>query len=123
LTRIAIIEDSRIDRCYAATCLSKAGWQVDSIEPMETLPILGLLLENPPALLVLDYMLPQLRGDAIAEVCHRNPALKAMPILVLTAHQDPGLERRLLALGVREVLHKPVKRNHLVEAVRRHLPG
>jgi len=123
VTRIAIIEDSRIDQCFEAACLRKAGWLVDSIEPTETLAILGHLLEHPPDLLVLDYLLPQLKGDGIAEVCHRHPKLMDIPILVLTAHQDPGLERRLLALGVREVLHKPVRRNQLVDAVRRHLPG
>ncbi len=118
---IAISEDSRIERCYVAACLRKAGWTVDSIEPKGTIPIVGQLLKNPPALLVLDYMLPQVRGDSIADVCNRHPELKNIPILVLTAHQDPALTQRLMVLGVRDVLYKPIKANQLIEAVKKHL--
>ena len=122
MAHISIIEDSRIDQCYSAAILRKEGWSVDIIEPTEILAIIDLLVEHPPSLLLLDYMLPQLRGDTIAEVCRRHPVLKNIPILVLTAHQDPGLSLRLLTLGVREVLYKPIPQKQLVEAVRRYLP-
>jgi CheY-like chemotaxis protein len=121
LTHIAIIEDSPIEQCYQAACLRKAGWKVDSIDPTGTIAIVGHLLENPPSLLVLDYMLHQFQGDAIADVCNRHPDLKEIPIIVLTAHKDPALCQRLLTLGVREVLHKPIKANHLVAVVRKYL--
>jgi two-component system phosphate regulon response regulator PhoB len=123
MARIAVIEDSRIDRSYQAAVLRKAGWEVAFIEPTETLVMIGQLLENPPDLLLLDYMLPQLRGDSIAEVCHRHPVLKTIPIVVLTAHKEASLRQRLLALGVREVLYKPISQFLLAEAVQRHLPG
>jgi two-component system phosphate regulon response regulator PhoB len=123
MTRIAIIEDSPIDRSYQAAVLRKAGWQVEFIEPTETLVMIGQLLDNPPDLILLDYMLPQLRGDSIAAVCHRHPVLKTIPILVLTAHQEPSLRQRLRALGVKEVLLKPISQFLLSEAVQRHLPG
>lgn len=123
MTRIALIDDSRIDECYVSACLRKAGWAVEPIASDDSLGIIGQLLERPPDLLVLDYMLPKLKGDAIAEVCHQHPALKEMPIIVLTAHRDPELNRRLRLLGVKEVLYKAIKHNHLIHAVRRHLPA
>jgi two-component system phosphate regulon response regulator PhoB len=123
MVRIAIIEDSPIDRSYQSAVLRKAGWEVVIFEPEDPMVLIGQLLDQPPHLLLLDYMLPQLRGDSIAALCHRHPVLQNIPIVVLTAHQEPSLRQRLLALGVREVLLKPISQFLLVEAVKRHLPG
>ena len=123
MVRIAIIEDSPLDRSFQTMVLRKAGWEVVLVEPENPLVLIGQLLDQPPHLLLLDYMLPQLRGDSIAELCHRHPVLQAIPIVVLTAHKDAGLDQRFRALGVREVLFKPISPVQLVEAVRRHLPG
>jgi CheY-like chemotaxis protein len=123
MVRIAIIEDSPIDRAYQAAVLRKAGWEAEFIEPTEPLVMIGQLLENPPDLLLLDYMLPHLRGDGIAELCHRHPVLKHLPIVVLTAHQDVDLVPRFRALGVKEVLFKPISQFLLAGVVQRHLPG
>jgi CheY-like chemotaxis protein len=123
MVRIAIVEDSPLDRSYQTAVLRKAGWEVVIVEPEDPLVLIGQLMDRPPHLLLLDYMLPKLRGDSIAELCHRHPVLQAIPILVLTVHKDAGLGQRLLALGVREVLFKPISPFQLVEAVRRHLPG
>lgn len=121
MVRIAIIEDSPIDRSYQAAVLRKAGWEVAFVEPSEPLVMIGQLLENPPDLILLDYMLPHLRGDSIAELCHRHPVLKHVPIVVLTAHQDPALRERLRALGVKEVLFKPISQFLLAGVVQRYL--
>jgi CheY-like chemotaxis protein len=123
VAHIAIIEDSPIDRSYQAAVLRKAGWEVAFVEPTEPLVMIGQLLENPPDLLLLDYMLPNLRGDSIAELCHRHPALKHIPIVVLTAHQDLDLVPRFRALGVKEVLFKPISQFLLTGVVQKHLPG
>ena len=123
MVRIAIVEDSPLDRSFQTAVLRKAGWEVVIVEPEDPLVLIGQLLDQPPHLLLLDYMLPKLRGDSIAELCHRHPVLQAIPIVVLTAYQEPSLRQRLLALGVREVLYKPISTFQLVEAVRRHLPG
>ena len=123
MVRIAIIEDSSLDRSYQTAVLRKAGWEVVIVEPEDPLVLIGQLLDRPPHLLLLDYMLPKLRGDSIAELCHRHPVLQAIPIVVLTAHKDAGLGPRLLSLRVREVLYKPISQFQLVEAVKRHLPG
>ena len=123
MVRIAIVEDSPLDRSYQTAILRKAGWEVVIVEPENPLVLIGQLLDRPPHLLLLDYMLPQLRGDSIAELCHRHPVLKNIPIVVLTAHKDAGLGPRLLALGVREVFYKPISQFQLVEALKRHLPG
>lgn len=123
MVRIAIVEDSPLDRSYQTAVLRKAGWEVVIVEPENPLVLIGQLLDRPPHLLLLDYMLPQLRGDSIAELCHRHPVLKNIPIVVLTAHREAGLDQRFRALGVREVLFKPISQFQLVEAVKRHLPG
>lgn len=71
----------------------------------------------PPALVVVDRMLPD--GDGLAfcrEVAARVPGL---PIIVLTAQWDPSLPDRALAAGAAACLPKPFELEEFERTVRR----
>jgi CheY-like chemotaxis protein len=71
----------------------------------------------PPALVLLDLMMPVMNGWEFLEARARDPALQAIPVLVLTAsepEQVPG------AVGI---LRKPFDLDDLIGAVARHARG
>jgi two-component system, chemotaxis family, chemotaxis protein CheY len=70
-----------------------------------------------PVLVLLDLMMPVMNGWAFLEEVVKHPALREIPVLVLTAsepEQVPG------AVGI---LRKPFDLNVLIEAVERHARG
>ena len=75
----------------------------------------------PPDLILLDIMMPGMDGY---EVCRRlkdDPALRAIPVIFLTAKSDPDDERRGLELGAVDYITKPISPAIVLARVRTHL--
>jgi len=73
-----------------------------------------------PDLVLLDLMMPGLDGFNIVEAMHKNPSLRSIPILVMTAKELSVGERSRLSGRVEQVLAKDAGRPvNLVQWVRR----
>jgi PAS domain S-box-containing protein len=69
---------------------------------------LAVAESNPPDLVLLDVMMPQMDGF---ETCRRfkaNPKLANIPIVFITALSSSGAEIEGLSLGATDYLHKPI---------------
>lgn len=108
MTRIAIVDDSRLARTFALTVLRKAGHEAFEIDPLSIFEVLKVLREAPPAILLMDYLMPGCPGNSLVRACHEDPVLKEMKIIVCTAHRDEEVKERLDRLGVAAFLHKPL---------------
>jgi CheY-like chemotaxis protein len=115
--RIMIVDDSRLARTFTSACLSKTGHQVEEVEPTSLFDVVKLVKASVPDLLIMDFLMPQCPGTSLARVCHDDAALRAMRILVLTAHRDEEVARRLANMGVAEVMYKPFEPQALVDTV------
>jgi len=115
--RIMIVDDSRLARTFTAACLRKHGHDVQEVEPESLFDVLKVVKESIPDLLIMDFLMPQCPGTSLARVCHDDAALRAMRILVLTAHRDEEVARRLANMGVAEVMYKPFEPQALVDTV------
>ena len=71
-------------------------------------------------LLLTDEAMPNLTGGELAEEVRRIRA--DLPILIMTGHGGAQLAQRAAAVGVKEVLGKPLRGNELAEAIARVLP-
>lgn len=119
MVRIAIVDDSRIDRRFAATCLTWGGFEVDEIDPWSLDQVIQTLSEAPPDLLLLDAMIPFCGGDLIARVCRDLQALRKMRILVYTAHPDEQVLPRFGGIEVEGFIRKPCRPKHMLDTVQR----
>lgn len=63
---------------------------------------------SPPALVLLDLLVPRVRGFKVLEWMRSRPALKDVPVAVVTTSIDPMDRRRADQLGVVAYLCKPV---------------
>jgi len=60
-----------------------------------------------PDLIMMDVLMPERDGlDAMAAI-HRDRALCAIPVVLMTARAEPADERRYLELGAVGVIRKP----------------
>jgi two-component system phosphate regulon response regulator PhoB len=121
--RIAIVDDSRLVRTFAAACLRKEGHEVLEIEPNSIFEVMRTMKEAVPDLMIMDFLMPNCPGTSLARACHEDPDLREMKVVMLTAHHDAEVTQRLRNMGVVAVLFKPVEAQVLAETVRDLLAG
>ncbi len=70
---------------------------------------LELASEDPPDLILLDIMMPEMDGNEVCRQLKSDERLKNIPIIFITALSDTATELQSLALGAADFLHKPFK--------------
>ena len=111
--RVLVVDDEPSVQEVARAYLEREGFFVDSA--MDGRDALAVIERRPPQLIVLDLMLPGVRGE---EVAARVRERSDVPILMLTA--KAGEEQRLTGfrLGADDYLVKPFSPRELVARVK-----
>lgn len=105
MAKILLIEDEAALREIVAFNLQSAGHSV--VESDNANDALMLLDELLPDLVLLDIMLPGLKGDQFLSLLRGNPAFAQLPVIVVSAKNSEGDIVRLLELGADDYLTKP----------------
>jgi DNA-binding response OmpR family regulator len=79
---------------------------------------LALDRANPPALILLDLMLPGMSGTELCRRLRREPATRRTPIIILTARGSESERVEGLELGADDYVTKPFSVRELVARVR-----
>jgi len=74
---------------------------------------------DPPDLILLDLMLPDIDGFGVCEILRRHAATATIPIVILTAWATTDARSLGLELGALDYLTKPFSPKELVARVRR----
>lgn len=101
--------------------LGRAGFEVSSA--LDGDEALHRLHDNRPDVMVLDLMLPKRNGFEVLKAVKADPALRSLPVMVLTAKGQPQDRRLVEQIGVEGFLTKPFSNTDVVEAVRRLAQG
>lgn len=113
--RVLIVEDEPNIVESLSFVLQRAGYDVTSAADGEM--ALGLLRAATPDLLVLDLMLPGINGFEVLKAVKANPALGAVPVIVLTAKGQARDRRMAEDIGVEGFMTKPFSNREFVELV------
>jgi excisionase family DNA binding protein len=73
--------------------------------------------EFQPDVIVLDYMLPDINGNAVCRTIRSDPALKDVKIIMVSGVVNPDDVGRLRSEGVDEFLQKPFSIEQLVNTI------
>ncbi|MDY6992896.1 MAG: PAS domain S-box protein, partial [Pseudomonadota bacterium] len=79
--------------------------------------VLERLLEERPAVILMDIQMPGMDGLEATRRIRRQNAYKNLPIIALTALTMPGDSERCFEAGVNEYLSKPVSPGELLHAI------
>lgn len=112
---ILVVEDDASMRRAVARFLDAAGFFPIAHESAEAFLEDGLL--PGVACLVVDIMLPGISGLELAERLVQTA--RPIPIVFISAHDEPILRERATSLGYREYLLKPFGGKQLVDAIER----
>jgi DNA-binding response OmpR family regulator len=112
--RILVVEDEAAILLGLVENLKFAGYEVISATDGET--GLRLAMNESPALIVLDIMLPGISGY---EICRKlREANRRMPILMLTARQDEFDKVHGFEMGADDYVTKPFSINELLSRIK-----
>lgn len=123
MPRIAIVDDSRLVRAFAAAALRAKGHEAVEVEPSSLFEVLRVLREAPVDLLLVDFLMPGCPGESLVRACREDEALRDLPILVVSAHRDEASLVRLQQMGISGFLLKPVDASTLANKVTEVLAG
>ncbi|VTS06000.1 response regulator [Tuwongella immobilis] len=101
---ILVVEDDFNIRDLTVRTLSRAGWQV--LQACNGREALSLPVEEPPALILLDLMMPEIDGFQYVEELRARNQWTDVPIVVVTAAELTEADRSRLQGRVQQVLQK-----------------
>ena len=118
--RILVAEDETLIRMDLVEMLTEAGYEVVA-EATNGEEALLLVAENPPDLILLDWMMPHVSG---LEVCRRlkmRPETRSIPIIMLSARSEEVDKVRGLETGADDYVIKPYSIVELMARLRAQL--
>jgi CheY-like chemotaxis protein len=110
---VAVLDDEPEMRKALRRLLACRGFRVEEYERGEDL--LAALGSQPLDYLLLDLHMPGINGFDVLEASRSRQI--PVPVIVITAHDEPGAAERVLALGASAYLKKPVDRDALLSAI------
>ena len=103
--RFLVVDDNRLNRLMLAQHLGQQGHQVTLAE--DGWQALSLLRGQPFDLMLLDIMMPVMDGYAVLEELHADPALRNLPVIVISALDEMDSVVRCIGMGAADYLTKP----------------
>jgi pilus assembly protein CpaE len=109
--RILVVDDTELNLKMVSAILVKDGYEV--ITARNGFEALELIKSAPPALAILDVMMPDMDGYTLCERLRKTPITAKIPIIILTALS--GVEDKIRAFdsGADDFLAKPFEPQEL----------
>ncbi|WP_232897177.1 phosphate regulon transcriptional regulator PhoB [Pontibaca salina] len=116
---ILLVEDETAQREVIRYNLAAEGYRVSEAGDGEE--ALLLVDENPPDLIILDWMMPKLSGIEVCRRLKRQNETRAIPVIMLSARSDEPDLVRGLETGADDYVVKPYSVAELIARVRANL--
>jgi len=114
--RILVVDDDRQIVRLVSAYLQQDGFE--TLQATDGDQALHILRHDQPDLIILDLMLPGCDGREITRIMRADPALREIPIIMLTARSDEADRIVGLELGADDYVTKPFSPREIVARVR-----
>ena len=105
MSKILVVDDDETVTNLMMTLLSMEGHQPATVN--DSTKTMQVANQFEPDLVILDLMMPGLSGFEICDLLHQDAKFSNVPILIISALDDPGSRSKALQLGAREFITKP----------------
>ena len=112
---ILVVDDSPDNVLLVQSILEEDGYHIEIAEDGES--AIAQVEANPPQLILLDVMMPGMDGFEVTERIRQQEALPFIPILLITAYDQPSVVKGLDS-GADDFIRKPVELEELLARVR-----
>lgn len=123
-SRVLVVDDSEVNRILLERMLQSSGG-FDTESAADGYVALDLIEHGDFDMLLVDLQMPLLDGWGLAERVrsHKNPNVRALPIVAVSAHSPQEMAGRVIQAGMNGYISKPIQRTQLIEQVRQILKG
>ena len=118
--RVLVVEDQADNRRILRDLLSSAGYEV--VEALTGEEGVAAALASRPDLILMDVQLPGIDGLEATRRIKAEPALRAVPLIIVTSYALSGDDARARAAGADDYVSKPFSPRALLAKVRQHAP-
>jgi len=115
--KILSVDDSKTVRIIIKKAFK--NYDCDILEASNGVEGLALANKEPPDVILLDVTMPVMDGVEMLTKLKAEPALKAIPVIMLTAEGGKDNVLKIAKIGVRDYIVKPFKEDILVQKVGR----
>lgn len=105
MPKILIVDDDMVFRSGIAEWLDLEGFEV--LQAESGADGLNIALHTPPDIVICDVVMPGMSGYDVLARFQREPGLKRIPFVLLSAQADPASIRQGMTLGADDYLTKP----------------
>jgi CheY-like chemotaxis protein len=118
---VLVAEDNPVNQVVALRILERGGFHAEvAANGIEALAMLSARRYDA---ILMDCQMPQMDGYETTVILRRREnGTRRTPIIALTAHAMKGDRERCLDAGMDDYLSKPIRRDVLIETLRRWLP-
>jgi two-component system sensor histidine kinase/response regulator len=117
--RILVVDDQPANIQMVGSMLGSLGYEIvpagDGPSAMKT------VAENPPDLILLDLLMPDMDGCEVCRRIHENPDSRDVPVIFLSAADDKDFVVRALEAGGVDYITKPFNQAELILRVKTQL--
>ncbi len=114
--RILVVEDNDLNRRLFCDVLKSQGYAVEPVA--DGREALERARQFVPNLIIMDIQLAEISGLELIEEARRDPVLRHIPVLAVTAYAGKGDEERIRDAGAEGYLAKPVSIGPFMAAVK-----
>jgi signal transduction histidine kinase/CheY-like chemotaxis protein len=118
--RVLIVDDSGMNRDLLGSLLPLWGCRADKArDGASALDMMRKAVKDgdPYRIGIIDYSMPEMNGEALAELIKKDPGLNQTTLLVLASGILHDRVRRLYEIGVAETITTPVRRARLYDSL------
>jgi two-component system, chemotaxis family, chemotaxis protein CheY len=106
--RVLIADDSPAMRAVIRRVIELSGFEVDAfVEAADGSEALSLLRSQPVDVILTDINMPNVNGEQLLGLLHRDHSLRATPVIVISTDATENRIHRMLALGACGYITKP----------------
>lgn len=112
MTKILLVEDNEMNRDMLSRRLQRKGYDV--LIAIDGEQGIAMARAERPDLILMDMSLPILDGWEATRTIKADPAIRAVPVIALTAHAMAGDQEKCVAAGCDDYDTKPVELTRLL---------
>ena len=113
--RILVVDDAFDNSFLLQTLLENEGYQVDVADSGQA--ALEKIVAAPPALVLLDVMMPGMNGFEVTRQIRQNDRLPFIPIVLVSGYGQPDLDLSI-DIGVNGFIRKPIDFEEVIAKVK-----
>lgn len=114
--RILVVDDDSMNRDMLCRRLEQEGYTVSTAN--DGLKALEWIRTRLPDLVLLDIMMPQMDGYEVLSQMKADPALRDIPVVIVSALDETDGIARCIEMGAEDYLSKPINKTLLKARVR-----